>query len=49
LYNKITINIRNISSEMKKSKGFIPGIKPGKDTSEFIKKILNRYRINKSS
>ena len=40
-YTSITFNPMEISNNMKKNGGFIPGIRPGKPTSEYIEKILN--------
>lgn len=41
-YTAITINPNQIADDMKRNGGFIPGIKPGKQTSEFIDNILTR-------
>ncbi len=41
-YTAITINPNQIADDMKRNGGFIPGIKPGKPTSEFIDTILTR-------
>jgi preprotein translocase subunit SecY len=41
-YTAITINPNQIADDMKRNGGFIPGIKPGKPTSEFIDSILTR-------
>lgn len=40
-YTSITFNPLEISNNMKKQGGFIPGIRPGKPTSEYMTKILN--------
>lgn len=40
-YTSITFNPLEIAENMKKSGGFIPGIRPGKPTSEYLSKILN--------
>ena len=40
-YTSITFNPLEISENMKKQGGFIPGIRPGKPTSEYLTKILN--------
>ena len=40
-YTSITFNPMEISENMKKQGGFIPGIRPGKPTSEYLTKILN--------
>lgn len=40
-YTSITFNPIEIAENMKKQGGFIPGIRPGKPTSEYLTKILN--------
>ncbi len=41
-YTSITFNPLEIANNMKKSGGFIPGIRPGKPTVEYLQNILNR-------
>ena len=41
LYTAITINPKQIAEDMKRNGGFIPGIKPGNQTSEFIDRVLS--------
>ena len=41
-YTSITFNPLEIANNMKKSGGFIPGIRPGKPTVEYLTKILNK-------
>lgn len=40
-YTSITFNPLEIADNMKKQGGFIPGIRPGRPTSEYLTKILN--------
>jgi len=40
-YTSITFNPLEIANNMKKAGGFIPGIRPGKPTSDYLTKILN--------
>ncbi len=40
-YTSITFNPLEIANNMKKQGGFIPGIRPGKRTSEYLTRILN--------
>ena len=40
-YTSITFNPLMIADNMKKQGGFIPGIRPGKPTSEYLNKVLN--------
>ena len=40
-YTSITFNPMEIANNMKKQGGFIPGIRPGKPTSEYLNRILN--------
>ena len=44
-YTAITINPTQISDDMKRNGGFIPGIKPGKQTSEFIDNVLSKITL----
>jgi preprotein translocase subunit SecY len=44
-YTAITINPTQMADEMKKNGGFIPGVKPGKKTAEFIDNILSRITL----
>ncbi|MDQ3536411.1 MAG: preprotein translocase subunit SecY [Bacteroidota bacterium] len=44
-YTAITVNPNQISDDMKRNGGFIPGIKPGKQTSEFIDSILTKITL----
>lgn len=39
-YTSITFNPTEVADNMKKSGGFIPGIRPGKPTSDYLSKIL---------
>ncbi len=41
-YSSITFNPLEIADNMKKSGGFIPGIRPGKPTSEYLQTVLSR-------
>jgi preprotein translocase subunit SecY len=41
-YTSITFNPLEISENMKKQGGFVPGIRPGKPTSDYLTKVLNR-------
>lgn len=41
-YAVIQFNPIEIANNMKKNGGFIPGIRPGKPTSDYISKVLNR-------
>ncbi|MBQ0042371.1 MAG: preprotein translocase subunit SecY [Lachnospiraceae bacterium] len=40
-YTAITFNPLEVSENMKKQGGFIPGIRPGKPTSEYLQSVLN--------
>mgnify|MGYP003106501242 CR=1 FL=1 len=40
-YTSITFNPLMIADNMKKQGGFIPGIRPGKPTSDYLNKVLN--------
>ena len=40
-YTSITFNPIEVSNNMKKSGGFVPGIRPGKPTTDYLMKVLN--------
>jgi len=40
-YTSITFNPMEVANNMKKAGGFIPGIRPGKPTSEYLDNVLN--------
>ncbi|MBN2610823.1 MAG: preprotein translocase subunit SecY [Bacteroidales bacterium] len=44
-YTAITINPTQMAEDMKKNGGFIPGIKPGRKTAEFLDTIMSRITL----
>ena len=44
-YTAITVNPNQMSDDMKKNGGFIPGIKPGKKTSEYLDTVMSRITL----
>ncbi len=44
-YATIQFNPIEIANNLKKNGGFIPGFRPGKPTSDFIKKVLNKITL----
>lgn len=44
-YTAIIMNPTQMAEDMKKNGGFIPGIKPGKKTSEFIDNVMSRITL----
>jgi len=44
-YTAITINPTQMAEEMKRNNGFIPGIKPGKRTAEYIDAIMSKITL----
>lgn len=44
-YTSISFNPIEISNNMKKNGGFIPGIRPGRPTSDFISKVLGKINF----
>jgi len=44
-YTAITINPTQMAEEMKRNNGFIPGIKPGKRTAEYLDLIMSRITL----
>jgi preprotein translocase subunit SecY len=41
-YTAVTFDPKTIAENLQKMGGFIPGVRPGKPTAEFMKRILNR-------
>jgi preprotein translocase subunit SecY len=44
-YTAITVNPNQMAEDMKKNGGFIPGIKPGKRTAEFIDNVMSKITL----
>ncbi|MFW6224045.1 MAG: preprotein translocase subunit SecY [Bacteroidota bacterium] len=44
-YTAITVNPTQMAEDMKKNGGFIPGVKPGKRTAEFIDNVLSQITL----
>jgi preprotein translocase subunit SecY len=44
-YTAITVNPNQMADDMKKNGGFIPGIKPGKRTSEYLDDVMSRITL----
>ncbi|MFA7378902.1 MAG: preprotein translocase subunit SecY [Bacteroidia bacterium] len=44
-YTAITVNSTTIADDLKRNNGFIPGIKPGKNTAEFIDAIMSKITL----
>ena len=44
-YSTIQFNPVEVANNLKKQGGYIPGFRPGKPTSEFIKKVLNKITL----
>ncbi len=44
-YSTIQFNPVEVANNLKKNGGYIPGFRPGKPTSEFIQKILNKITL----
>jgi preprotein translocase subunit SecY len=44
-YTAVTINPNQMADEMKRNGGFIPGIKPGKKTAEFIDDVMSKITL----
>ena len=40
-YTAITLNPTQMAEDMKRNNGFIPGVRPGKDTAEYIDRIMS--------
>ena len=44
-YTAITLNPTQMAEDMKRNNGFIPGIKPGKPTADFIDTVMSRITL----
>ncbi|ACC98948.1 Pre-protein translocase, SecY subunit [Elusimicrobium minutum Pei191] len=45
-YNSMTINPSDLAENMKKNGGFIPGIRPGEPTKNYLEWVLNRITLS---
>ena len=44
-YTAITLNPTQMAEDMKRNNGFIPGVKPGKDTADYIDNVMSRITL----
>jgi preprotein translocase subunit SecY len=44
-YTAVTINPNQMAEDLKKNGGFIPGVKPGRKTAEFLDSIMSRITL----
>jgi len=44
-YTAITVNPNQMADDLKRNGGFIPGVKPGRKTTEFLDEILSRVTL----
>jgi preprotein translocase subunit SecY len=44
-YTAITVNPQQMAEDMKRNGGFIPGVKPGKKTVDFIDNVMSRITL----
>ena len=44
-YTAITLNPVQMAEDMKRNNGFIPGVKPGNDTAEYIDTVMSRITL----
>jgi len=44
-YTAITLNPVQMAEDMKRNNGFIPGVRPGKDTADYIDQIMSRITL----
>ena len=45
LYTAITINPTQMAEDMKRNNGFIPGVKPGKSTADYLDRIMSHITL----
>ncbi len=44
-YISISFNTVEVANNLKKNGGFVPGIRPGKPTADYVKKVLNKITL----
>ena len=44
-YTAVSLNIPDMSDNIKKYGGFIPGLRPGKPTTDYLDKVMNRITL----
>ena len=44
-YTAITFNVTEVANNMKKYGGFIPGLRPGRPTAEYLDRVLTRITL----
>lgn len=44
-YTAITVNTNQMADDMKRNGGFIPGVKPGKSTADFLDTVMSRITL----
>ena len=44
-YTAITVNPNQMADDMKRNGGFIPGVKPGKQTADFLDSVMSRITL----
>lgn len=44
-YTAISLNINDVADNMKKQGGFIPGLRPGKPTAQYIDRVMTRITL----
>jgi len=44
-YTAVTFNVPDVADNLKKSGSFIPGIRPGRPTAEFLDRVLSRITV----
>ncbi len=45
-YTSVTFDPNQISENMQRQGGFIPGIRPGRNTSDYLRRIINRITLS---
>ncbi|MFA6074802.1 MAG: preprotein translocase subunit SecY [Negativicutes bacterium] len=44
-YTAVTFNVPEVAENMKKNGGFIPGLRPGKPTAEYLERVMSRITL----
>ena len=44
-YTAVTFNVQEMADNLKKYGGFVPGIRPGKPTAEYLDRVMSRITL----
>lgn len=47
-YSTVVFNTKDISENLQKQGGFVPGVRPGKETAQYLRRVANRLNLGGS-